>query len=368
MRRGGPRVLMRVDGSLSIGTGHVVRCLTLAETLAGCGASVEFVCRTLDGDLSDRVEARGFPVRRLPRCASDAAAGVDPSLSVRWLAADWRTDAEQTIAGGAASISGWEWIVVDHYGFDWRWERHVRARAERVFVVDDLADRRHDADLLLDQNYAAVTDRYAGLVPPRCRVLEGPSFALLDVNYRSARDRLRTRTGECERLIVFFGGVDLTNDTAKALRAIAASRLRTLRIDVVIGDGNPHRREVSELVTQLPFATLHVQLPDLARLIASADLAIGAGGTATWERCCLGLPSVLVASAANQEPTLRALAGDGIVSYLGPSDDVTVADVVEALERATDRRWLRDVAERCQALVDGRGADRVAAAMGFLPT
>ena len=363
----GQRVIFRADASLRIGTGHVVRCLTLAETLARRGATVEFVCRVMDGDLVDRIEERGFTVRRLPRLGSDASAGVDPSLHARWRATDWRTDAEQTMASVAASGARGTWIVTDHYGLDWRWQRHVRSQVARVFVIDDLANRRHDADLLLDQNYAAVTGRYAGLVPTRCRVLEGPRFALLEDDYRAARSRMRRRTGACNRLMVFFGGADITNETSRLLRAIAISSLRALVVDVVIGDQNPHRKEVAELVARLPSARLHVQLSNLAGLMASADLAIGAGGTATWERCCLGLPSVLVATAANQMPTLRALADDGIVMYLGRSADVTEADYVEAISRASDPTWLRRVAGRCQALVDGQGVERVARAMGLAP-
>jgi spore coat polysaccharide biosynthesis predicted glycosyltransferase SpsG len=165
---------------------------------------------------------------------------------------------------------------------------------------------------------------------------------------------------------VFFGGVDLSNETLKALTAVAASRWRTVSLDVVVGAGNPHREAIADAVRQLPRATLHVQVPNLARLFAEADLAIGAGGTSTWERFCVGLPSLLVAAAANQVPTLEALASDGYVVYLGASDRVTVDDYRVAFGIVDDRLRLTELSRRCMALVDGRGADRVGDAMGVV--
>ncbi len=359
-------VAIRVDASSRIGTGHVTRCLTLADTLVRRGATVEFVCRAMAGDLHDQIEGRGYRVRRLPAGTGAARSREERAPHAAWLETDWRTDAEQTVDALAPAERRPAWLVVDHYALDARWQRHLRPFVGRILAIDDLADRPHAADVLLDQNLAIAGERYAALVPRSTRVLSGPAFAVVDDAYREVRANLRPRTGECARWILFFGGVDLQNETTKVLTAIATSRWRAMTIDVVVGAGNPHREAVAEVLRSLPHATLHVQVPNLAPLFAAADLAIGAGGTSTWERCCLGVPSVLVATATNQVPTLEALSEHGYVAYLGTHDRVTVDDYRQAFAIASDAGRLRDLARRCMALVDGKGAGRVADAMGFV--
>ena len=359
-------VAIRVDASNRLGTGHVARCLTLADTLTRRGATVEFVCRTMTGDLHDHIEGRGYRVRRLPAGTGAARSREERTPHAAWLETDWRTDAEQTVDALASAGERPAWLVVDHYGLDARWQRHLRPVVDRILAIDDLADRPHAADVLLDQNYAITGNRYAALVPESTRILVGPRFAVVDDAYRNVRAKLPPRTGRCTRWVLFFGGVDLQNETAKVLTAIMTSRWRAMIIDVVVGAGNPHRDAIAGLVRVLPHATLHVQVPNLAPLFAAADLAIGAGGTTTWERCCLGVPSVLVATADNQVPTLQSLSEHGYVAYLGTHERVTVDDYRRALAIAHDDGRLLDLARRCMALVDGRGAGRVADAMGFV--
>jgi len=360
------RVAIRVDASSRIGTGHVTRCLTLADTLVRRGATVEFVCRTMAGDLHDQIEGRGYRVRRLPAGTGAARSREERTPHAAWLETDWRTDAAQTVDALAPADQLPAWLVVDHYALDARWQRHLRPFVGRILAIDDLADRPHAADVLLDQNYAIAGDRYAALVPQSTRVLSGPAFAVVDDAYREVRANLRPRAGECARWILFFGGVDLQNETTKVLTAIATSPWRAMTIDVVVGAGNPHREAIAEALRSLPHATLHVQVPNLAPLFAAADLAIGAGGTSTWERCCLGVPSVLVATATNQVPTLEALSEHGYVVYLGTHDRVTVDDYRQAFAIAADADRLRDLARRCMELVDGKGTGRVADAMGLV--
>ena len=360
------RVAIRVDASTRIGTGHVTRCLTLADTLTRRGATVEFVCRAIYGDLQDQIVGRRYRVHRLPADGGRASTtDEDRTPHADWLETDWRTDAEQTVEALSDATKRPTWLVVDHYALDARWQRHLRPFVGRILAIDDLADRPHVADVVLDQNYAVSDDRYAAIVPASSDVLQGPRFAVIDDVYRDVRAALPPRSGRCARWIVFFGGVDLLNETHKVLAAMAVSRWRAMPVDVVVGAGNPHRQAVAESVRSLPQATLHVQVPNLAPLFAAADLAIGAGGTTTWERCCLGVPSALVATATNQVPTLEALGARGFITYLGPHDHVTVDDYLQAFEMAEDRGRLRDLAQRCMALVDGNGAGRVADAMGI---
>ena len=278
------RVEIRVDASDRIGTGHVTRCLTLADTLTRRGATVEFVCRTMAGNLHDLIAGRGYRARRLPPGHGVTTGDEERTPHAAWLETDWRTDAEQTVDALAHAGDHPAWLVVDHYALDARWQRHVRPFIGRILAIDDLADRPHAADVLLDQNYAITGDRYAALVPQSTRLQLGPCFAVVDDAYRDIRAVLPPRTGTCARIILFFGGVDLQNETSKALSALATSGRRAMRFDVVAGAGNPHREAITETLRSLPHATLHVQAPNLAHLFAAADLAIGAGGTTTWER------------------------------------------------------------------------------------
>lgn len=345
-----------------------MRCLVLADALAARGAEVDFVMRASDTDLVAHVESRGYGVQVLPAvtggCEEAMNGGAGPPHAA-WLGTTWRRDASQTER--AIARSGWRprWLVVDHYAIDALWERRLSAAAEHLLVIDDLADRDHASALLLDQNYSRQHDRYRRRVPAGCRCLLGPQYALLAEAYRMARQRDRSPPRARRRVVVFFGGIDREDLTRRALLALAGSVWRDADVDVVVGAGYPHRSRLEPALRAHPRAALHVQLPSLSQLFARADLSIGAGGTATWERCCLGVPSVVVASALNQIPTLEALAADGYVRYLGIANRVTIEDLVHALDLAADSEWLRRTGRACAGLVDGDGAARVADAMGW---
>ena len=165
---------------------------------------------------------------------------------------------------------------------------------------------------------------------------------------------------ELRRLLVFFGGVDPDNLTGRVLEALLDPALANLAVDVVLGLQSPHRQAVEELVARRPCTTLHGALPSLAGLILRADLAIGAGGVTTWERACLGLPSLVVAIAANQVPFLEALAQAGYLQLLGCIDNASTEQIRSALLK----KLAEDPAsETSTALTDGYGTSRVALAM-----
>jgi len=360
----GTKVLVRVDASYDIGTGHVMRVLPLAEVLRERGSEVAFVCRKLPGNLCDLVEERGFEVHRLVRPAGSAPAGGNRTTHGAWLGVDWRADAEQT-AGVLAARGRADWLIVDHYALEAQWEKLLRPYSERIMAVDDLADRLHDCDLLLDQNlHTAVHRRYRDLVPQGCRLLLGSKYALLREEFSLARRGLRDRSGGVRRILVFFGGVDATNETAKALEAIRSLNRRDMSLDVVVGASNVNRDTLKNLCVSMPGARLHVQVENMAELMAGADLAVGAGGINTWERCCMGIPSIVIAVARNQETNAEALAARGAALYLGRSVDVTSRVLAYAVETCCHSPGLmRFLGRRGRVLVDGRGAERVA---GFL--
>lgn len=337
-----------------------MRCLTLAEALVGHGAAVSFVCREQPGDASETIRERGFSVLTLAAQGTSGAApdeaGGNTSLGVTW-----QTDAAETLraieAGGRA-----DWLLVDHYGIDGRWERAVAGMAGRIMVIDDLADRRHDCDLLLDQNYDNPRHAlHAALIPPHGRLLLGTRYALVRKEFAEYRPQaLARRGGQMRRVLVSMGGTDPRNDTARALAGLAMRDRGGLKIDVVIGRGNPHQREVRARCEQIPGARLHVQSSRMAELMGSADFSIAAGGSTTWERCVLGLPALVVIRSPDQCAIAQALGTLGAHRVLGEAAGLRAQDYDSALATLSSEELLR-MASVAAGVCDGQGAERVAA-------
>jgi UDP-2,4-diacetamido-2,4,6-trideoxy-beta-L-altropyranose hydrolase len=203
-------------------------------------------------------------------------------------------------------------------------------------VIDDLADRSHDCDLLLDQNYYKnLTARYDGLVSNETTKVLGPKFALLRKQFYHARDSLKERNGEINNILIFMGGGDLFNLTTIAIRAVKLIK-KNININVVIGATNPHYEEVKSLCDLLPDTKLYIQVDNMAELMLQADLAIGAGGATTWERCYLGLPALTLVFAENQVETTLDLAAIGITHFLGWANECDVNDIASAIQTAID--------------------------------
>ena len=360
-------VLIRCDASLSIGSGHVMRCRNLARQLHRLGAVVTFLCRRQAGDLIDLLEQE-FAVLPLPELIpSDSEDLTDRALYRAWLGCSQAQDAADCLhALRSASFGNPDWLVVDHYGLDASWESlfleaQLGEASPKLLVIDDLADRPHKADLLLDQNFfGELTEhRYNDLVPQHCCKLLGPHYALLGSEYAQLHPLVPNRK-ELQRVLVFFGGVDPTNLTARSLEALMHPALAHLAVDVVIGRQSLHWDTVAHLVAQRPFTTLHGPLPSLAGLIARADLAIGAAGATTWERACLKLPSLVVSIASNQDHISKALNRRGLLRLLGDSATVTAEQICAALMSLLgDFRPL----EAGGDLTDGCGVKRLALAM-----
>lgn len=357
------RVLVRADASTEIGSGHVMRCLALAGALKARGAVVVFAMRLHEGHLCEHVKSQGYDVIALPR-----GTPTDEGLRhARWLGASLQEEATHLETALAAEPK-WDWVVVDHYALDARGEGHLRTFADKVAVIDDLADRAHDADLLLDANLQLQPARYEGLVPAGCRVLLGPRFALLRptfLNLRRQRPRVwPTPARAVERLLVNMGGGDPQNVTGLVLQALQKIAPPALHIDVVIGHSHPQAVEVTRLCATLPNTHLHVQTPHMAELMQGAQLMIGAPGISTWERCCMGLPALLIAIAHNQIEIGRGAGTERFAWFLGAAETLSVDDVAAAVARLLARpSLLAHMSLRGQRLVDGQGAARVAAAI-----
>jgi UDP-2,4-diacetamido-2,4,6-trideoxy-beta-L-altropyranose hydrolase len=356
-------VVFRADASVRIGSGHLMRCLTLAGIMRNRGADVLFVCRDLPGNLCRLVEERGFRMQRLPRPLLDDQTGGPVTGSYLPPELDLQADAAETAtilsAESKRNIRGIDLLVVDHYALDFNWEEKMRPWARSIMAIDDLADRRHDCDILLDQNYYGnLGDRYQNLLPDRCVRLLGPAYALLRPEFHRERQRQRKRDGTVRQILIFFGGSDPSNETGKALRAIQLLGKADIAVEVVVGAGNPHQDQIRQLCCDIPGASFHCQIDNMSELVAGADLAIGAGGTAMWERCYLGLPSLVVVIAANQLQPVLAAAGAGAVISVGLKELLRPDKLAQHLQELLSRPdRLREVSDNAWKLI-GRQVDR----------
>lgn len=351
------KIAFRVDASQRIGTGHFMRCLTLADTLKQRGAQVRFVSRHMPEHLQDMLAAKGLEFILLNSIQREA---VSNDLSHgHWLGTTQEADARDAIH--ALSDQAWDWLVVDHYALDIRWESVLRQTAKNILVIDDIADRRHDCDALLDQNfYVDMNGRYAGQVPRFCRLLFGPRYALLRDEFRQLHQRIKSRTGPVKRVLVFFGGADADNNTARAIDALANIRTDGLNVDVVIGAQHPQREQIETTCARYDFAC-HVQTDRMAELMAAADLAIGAGGSAIWERCCLGLPTLTICVADNQQKQIVDAASEGLLYAPELKDDLNFV-IKRHVSALMENSCLRQVISRNgMRFVDGKGVSRVVA-------
>lgn len=355
------KVLVRVDASVRIGIGHVMRCLTLAEALRERGAECRFICREHEGHLLEQIRQRGFDAYGLPLAAKFAApagsdAKQDPDQSA-WLGSDYATDAEQTKVGAGGTAV--DWLIVDHYSLDARWERAIRPICHRLMVIDDIANRPHLCDLLIDQNYED-EERYKKFVTTSCRLLLGPRYALLRPEYAEHR-ATKTFDGETvKRVLVFFGGSDPLDLTGTTLKALSVSALNELEVDVVVGANYLHHDSIKQIALLRGNTAVHQPRSHLADLMAGADIAIGAGGVTNWERMCLGLPSLVVVVAENQAPISEILNRSGVIRLLGKAEDITESSISDALlDEIQSRRFIGRIAT-AMALCDGLGVSRVA--------
>lgn len=358
------RVVFRADASIQIGTGHVMRCLTLADALRNAGADCVFICRDLPGHLGAQIAARGHALHLLP-APDGTSSSAAPPVHAPWAGVSWEQDAAET----AAHIGTCDWLVMDHYAFDRHWQQALASRFRKLMVIDDLADRPHDADLLLDQNLGRAAADYHGLVPDTCTRLIGPRHALLRPEFRAARAASLARRGAGQgvrHILISMGGTDMPDATSRVLDALSRADLPgDLRLSVVMGRSAPALERVRERAARMPWPTeVLVDVTDMARLMQDADLAIGAGGSTTWERCCLGLPSIIVETADNQASAVAAMQAEGAALGTGPLLDARFDErLVQAVGQA--QQELEALSQRAARVCDGEGVCRAVAEMGL---
>lgn len=333
--------VFRCDGGRGIGHGHVIRCLALAQALAAEGWRSIFACTE--------------------QTANEVSALASQSV---WLV---KQDEALDRHFSGHGEQGCDLLVVDHYGLDKVFESTCRRLSRTVLAIDDLGNRAHDADVLLDQTWGREADSYHHLVPSHCGLLLGTGFALLRPQFRQFRARsLARRLKSCSlcRVLISVGGSDNRGLLPLLLQGVSQSGL-PLKVDVVAASSASSLDRVWQLLSALPLeAHVHVDVDNVAELMMQADLAIGAAGSGAWERACLGLPALTIAVADNQHETELGLLAAGAARSLGPVENLTATVVAQALaEIAKDTSVLVEMARAAASMCDGLGARRCAIAL-----
>jgi UDP-2,4-diacetamido-2,4,6-trideoxy-beta-L-altropyranose hydrolase len=353
------QIAFRVDSGIEIGSGHLVRCLTLAGELQNLNCEILFIMRATVGNLAIKAEEAGFKVRLVK---TDKQTDIKSDLHTGPLPVQMQLD-DARLTLDALQNCRPKLIIVDHYGLGKEWETELCRTGASICAIDDLANRQHNCHALLDTNYfeAPAFCRYDNLVPSNCLKMIGPSFALLHPQYTSMHASSPHPDGIVRRIFVFFGGTDSTNQSAKVLAALSAPNLAHLTVDIVLGINYQHREQITVLAASRGNVNIYQDLETLAGLIIKADLAIGAGGTNTWERMNCGIPSLIAAVAPNQETAINALMNDGYIACLASGRYASCeewGDAISALIADCDK--LVEMGEKSRNLVDGFGARYVA--------
>lgn len=329
------KILFRVDSSTQIGAGHLMRCLSLAASLRQY-ATCEFMSMELEGSLHSLISQQGYRLIKL-------AAGFDSIQQANWAVDSLSAD--------------YDWLIVDHYQLDYVFEHRMRQIASKILVIDDLTNRRHDCDLLLNQG--ATEDwrsAYQALTPPHCHYLLGVSYCLLRQEFYPNPEMDK---GLSNRLLISLGGSDFGNHTQSVIEALLILKWST-PVDIVLGGQSPWNKELMAKYEGLGFLHWHIQCDYMAKLMRSARLSIGAGGSSHLERCISALPALVMTVADNQKAGTAALHQLQVCIDLGNASDLTEQMIAQELSyywRQTD--LLKGMAKNASKIVVENGCNKV---------
>ncbi len=353
-------IAFRVDSSYQMGIGHVMRCLTLAKMLQQTdNVRILFFCRTAKGNINQVILDAGFEVVEMQAPRTDVQGALFHSS---WLGASQQEDARELLAlAQALGIGSFDHLIVDHYGIDSSWHQMLSAFSCRIMVIDDLGDRDHDCDILLDQTFNCQDLKYRQRVPAHCRLLLGTEFALLRAEFQCDSEAIRQRRAQADirHVLVMFGGSDPDNLSLKTLQ-ILIRRPEIEKVSVIMGRSALHYETIMNYCRDKPGLHCYHAPEHIAELMLSADLAIGAAGTTAWERCACGLPSVAVIQAENQRQISHELAQIGVMTCL--EIDGMAAGIDQHIDGwQNDKGHYAKAVDRCLTICDGQGSARVAA-------
>ena len=335
-------IFIRVDSSTKIGYGHFMRCMALADTLQK-NFEINFITRSLEGSLISYIQKKGFGIFRF----------YSNSEKI-----NEKNDAQKTISlikkhSGPKNI-----LIVDNYQLSKKWETDVKPFVHKLIVIDDLSNRLHNCDLLIDQNlHTKVNGLYKGLIPSNCVKLIGPKFSMIRKEFRMMRKSVKPRTFPIKKILVSFGGSDIKNQTLVALNSIKKMNGK-INVDVVVGKANKCKKTLKIFCNKNKHFTYHEQIDNIADLMLSSDLSIGSSGSTTWERCCLGLPAIVSISSNDQRDIANSLSRKKCIINLGDVKKLKESSYINVITNLK-KNDLRNMSKNSMSLVDGNGTQRV---------
>lgn len=346
------KVSFRSDASLKIGTGHVMRCLTLANLMKNQGWEVSFICRNHTGNLIDLIGKHNIDVYKL--ITTIEYSGTKELFHSNWLGVSQHQDAQDCLP--ILQEIQPDWLIVDHYALDAQWENQLKNVYKRLMVIDDIADRNHSCDLLLDQTLGRIPNDYESLVPDSSFMMLGAQYALLRPEFAECREYSlkRRKQFQLRNILVSLGGTDPDNFTAQVLDVLNHCSLpETIRVTVVLGVTYPHLESIKKLSKKMSYnIEFAINISNMAEVMSNSDIAIGAAGSTTWERCCLGLPTIQIVTAENQNMIARTLSDNGAVFAIN-----NLKELPEAIK--TVERSMSSMSANAKNVTDGKGAVRV---------
>lgn len=314
-------VAIRTDASALIGTGHVSRCMTLANQLTKLGFQVYFIMRDLPGNMIDLVKRYGYEVLNLD---------VNENQN-------WEDDAVESIQLLKGLKQKPDWLIVDHYQLDDKWESELSDHVAQIMVIDDLANREHKCQILLDQNlYHNPDTRYDHMLGTNTLQLIGPRYVLLRDEFLTQVTRPEPFIGQINNVMIYYGGSDPSGETIKVIEALSTNDYQHINFMVVVGNSCLQKNTIERLCIQHDNFHFYCQVPNISELMSTTDLAIGACGTSTWERCYLGIPTLSTEIAANQCELSHILDEKGIIINLGWYSSVTPQLIKTEFKRLTE--------------------------------
>ena len=335
-------IFIRVDSSTKIGYGHLIRCLALADTLKK-SFKINFICTNLNGNLISQICKKKFEVFR---------------FNTKSQRINVKKDAEKTISIIKKHRNKKSLLILDSYILSQEWENRVKPYVKRLIVIDDLMDRKHSCDLIIDQNlHTQMNSLYTKSVPKNCVKLLGPDYAILRNQFIAQRKYARIRSLPIKNILVSFGGTDNENHTLHALTSL--KKLNSdVNVNVVTGTANIGKKIIKNFCKKNFNYNYFEQVENMAKLMQIADLCIGSSGTTTWERCCVGLPAIAIVASNDQKDIASAVSKNKCIINLGKikkSDNVNYVRLMKNLKNSE----LQNMSRNCMKLVDGKGAARI---------
>lgn len=356
-------ICFRTDASADIGSGHLMRCLTLANGLAQGGSDIVFCMRDLPGNIAEKVQKAGFSHETITADLAQTQKTLSSFSTGGALFDDWLDDAEQTLA--ICSRYGSSLVVVDHYLLDARWEGFLRSHGLEVFVIDDLANRPHDCAYLLDQTLDRDPATYLSLVPSSCQLLLGADYCLIRPEFIEMRPASLARRAhsQLQSVLISMGGADKRGLSFYAAQALCEASLpQPLSISVVLGALSDAQKPLRDYIAKTG-AEIHIlqDVSNMAEIMHEHDLIINAGGGTNWERLALGMPSIITNVAANQNDIVAILCDKGL-SVEVPNDNFKIfqESIVEILNRLqANPAEFQQFSARAGCVVDAGGLARL---------